>query len=413
MATVPEQVTLERRRPLECDALFEGFYRGYRADVYEFSLRLVGRREDAEDVTLAFLNAYRALARGNAPRTPRAWLLTIARNVCMRRFRQQQRRPREVQLDPEIFEARANDDGATTDDVRSALQTLTSQERSALLLREFQELSYAEIASRLGLSISAVETLLFRARRSLREELERTGVTPSVPSRKRRTLGGLLPWPPSLDRLFGWFGSLGGGGLSAKASAITVAALIAGGAVVGTGVPPFGSSRARGLPSEPTRSTLLPSSELSTARDSSGRPSTRAPRAAADSQALLVAPRTETAGTSSVGVADPAETGGSPGSTAGHSTTASREAPPSVATPSPSLELPPPELEPPSLPPAPSVPEPPALEPPVLEPPALPAPPELDPPELEPPALPPPPELDPPELEPPALPPLPPAPPLP
>src|SRR5688500_204811 len=101
MAAAPQVVVRAQKRPLECDELFEDLYRGYRADVYEFSLRLVGKREDAEDVTqVAFLNAYRALTRGNAPRKPRSWLLAIAHNVCMRHFRRQRRRPREVQLDP-------------------------------------------------------------------------------------------------------------------------------------------------------------------------------------------------------------------------------------------------------------------------------------------------------------------------
>lgn len=422
MAAAPENVALARRRSLECDGLFEGLYRGYRADVYEFSLRLVGKREDAEDVTqVAFLNAYRALARGNAPRKPRAWLLAIAHNVCMRHFRLQQRRPREVQLDPEIFESRGRGSGPTAADVRSALQTLGSRERSALVLREFQGLSCAEIAARLGLTVSAVESLLFRARRSLREELEKAEITPSVPARRRRTLGGLLPWPPSLEKLFSWLASLGRGGLGAKAAGVAAATVIGAGAVVGTGVVPTGKSPASEPPSEPTSRTLLPSLELAMTRDSSGRASTRAWRAVADSQAPLVVSGTETAEASSAGVTAPAETGASPGSTAGLHT-ASQDAPRSFATPSPSLEFALPELEPPSLPPAPSLPEPPPLEPPDLPPPPelplppVPEPPTLEPPSLpapppEPPELPPPPELPlPPPPEPPELPPPPPLP---
>jgi RNA polymerase sigma factor (sigma-70 family) len=421
MAPALGQTTLERRPSFDSDRLCEDLYRDYRTEVYRYTLRLVGQREDAEDVTqVAFLNAYRALARGNAPTKPRAWLLAIAHNVCMKRFRQRQRRPREVRLDTEAFASRAGDSGPTAHDIRSALQALGAQERSALLLREFQELSYGEIASRLGLSISAVETLLFRARRSLREQLETADITPSVAAGRPRTLGGILPWPPSLEKLFSWLASLGRGGLSAKAAGVTAAAVIGTGAVVGTGIVPTGPSPARGQPSEPASGTVLSTDELANSRHSAGRPRAAAPQSVADSQAPLLVPRTAAAGVLSAGGAVPSETG----STAGQSPTASQEAPPSVATPSPSLELPPPELEPPSLPPAPSVPEPPTLEPPVLppppeldppelEPPALPPQPELDPPELEPPALPPQPELDPPEPEPPALPPLPPVPPLP
>jgi RNA polymerase sigma factor (sigma-70 family) len=413
MAAAPENDALARERSLECDGLFEGLYRGYRADVYEFSLRLVGKREDAEDVTqVAFLNAYRALARGNAPRKPRAWLFAIAHNVCMRHFRLQQRRPREVQLDPEVFESRGHGSGPTADDIRSALQALRSQERSALFLREFQGLSCAEIAARLGLSVSAVESSLFRARRTLREELETADIRPSVPARRRRTLGGLLPWPPGLEKLFSWLASLGRGGLAAKAAGVSAAAVMGTAAVVGTGVVSIGNSPARELPSEPARSTLLPSLELATARNPGRRPSTRASRVVA-AQAPLVVPGTETAEASSAGGAVPAEIGATPDSTAGQSLTAS-QAPPSPATLSPPLELPPPELEPPSLPSAPPVPEASVPEPPPLEAPELPPPPELEPPALEPPALEPPalepPSLEPPALEPPSLPPAPPVP---
>ncbi|MGH3052942.1 MAG: RNA polymerase sigma factor, partial [Gaiellaceae bacterium] len=57
------------------DRSFEHLYRRHRRDVYGFALRAVRDPDEAEDVTqAAFLNAYRALHRGDHPQKPRAWL---------------------------------------------------------------------------------------------------------------------------------------------------------------------------------------------------------------------------------------------------------------------------------------------------------------------------------------------------
>jgi len=385
-----------------CDRLFENLYRRYEGDVYRLALQLVGQREDAEDVTqVAFLDAYRALARGNPPRTPRPWLFAIARNVCARRFRAQQRRPREVQLDPEIFEARADGNGAIVEELRSALQRLSFEQRSALVLREFQGLCYADIATRLELSVPAVETLLFRARRALRDELEKADVTPSVPARraerKRKVLAGLLSWPVGMEKLLSWlgtlgrggFGSLGRGGLGLKAAGITAASVI-GTVAVGTGVVPLVPSPAGELPPAGAHSTpAAPTARLASAPGSAGRPSPAAELEAPSRPApSLPPPVLEAPSKPTPPVPEPSQPEPS-------LLKSSMLQPPSV--PAPSL-LEPPALEPPSVP-APSLPEPPALEPP-----SLPAPPLPEPPELAPPLLPEPPSL------PPSLPPLPPPP---
>lgn len=396
MTAAPEQ-----RQTLACDRLFESLYRSYEGDVYRFALQLVGRREDAEDVTqVAFLDAYRALTRGNRPRTPRPWLFAIARNVCWRRFRAQQRRPREVQLDPEIFEARADGDGMIVEELRSALHSLSFEQRSALVLREFQGLTYADIAARLELSAPAVETLLFRARRALREELEKAGVTPSVPARRRRVIGGLVPWPASLEKLFRWLDALIRGGVGSKAAGITAAAVLGTTTVIGTGVVPFGRTPAGKLPPASVPSTLIaPAPGLAMAPGSAGRASSQAlPAVDTSSGAHVERDVPEAAQVASAAVANPApDAGAAPGSTEREPPASHDTQLPSLATPSPPKELTPPELEAPSLPPAPS-------EPPELEPPSLPAPPLPEAPELDPPSLPAPPPPEPPELAPPPLP---------
>jgi RNA polymerase sigma-70 factor (ECF subfamily) len=157
--------------PEETAGAFESLYRRHRSDVYRFVLRDLRNPDDAEDVTqTAFLNAYRALQHGDRPEKPRAWLLTIAQNVAKRRFRARSARPQEVELDPDAFEAPPRE-GPSAEDIRTALARLRPNHRAVIVLREIGGLSYAEIAETLDVSVSAVETLLFRARRALREEL--------------------------------------------------------------------------------------------------------------------------------------------------------------------------------------------------------------------------------------------------
>ena len=85
---------------VDSDRSFERIYRRHRREVYGSVLRDVRDPDEAEDVTqAAFLNAFRALRRGDRPETPRAWLLTIARNVVRRRARLRAERPQEVELD--------------------------------------------------------------------------------------------------------------------------------------------------------------------------------------------------------------------------------------------------------------------------------------------------------------------------
>src|SRR3990170_3367111 len=153
----------------------DDLYRRHVSEVYRYALAVLGNHADAEDVTqTTFLNAYRSLEQGVRPRKPSNWLLTIASNAIKQRFRQEQARPREVELDREPAGTRAEDqdDGPTVGELLAALARIPPQQRQAIVLREFEGRSYKEIAEILGVTTSALETLLFRARRSLTEELE-------------------------------------------------------------------------------------------------------------------------------------------------------------------------------------------------------------------------------------------------
>jgi RNA polymerase sigma factor (sigma-70 family) len=153
---------------------FERVYKTHARDVYRYALAVLGNQADAEDVTqTTFLNAYRAFERGERPRAPRNWLIAIAHNVCRQRFRQAARRPNEVAFEEDLAEAIVpSEDAPTAADLQRALGQLAFNQRAALVMRELEGRSYAEIAEALELSVSAVETLIFRARRALREQLE-------------------------------------------------------------------------------------------------------------------------------------------------------------------------------------------------------------------------------------------------
>src|SRR5204862_2869353 len=101
------------------------------------------------------------------------WLIKIAHNVCRQRFRDSTRRPREVAFDDSLPAATTESaDVPTAPEIRRALGFLAFNQRAALVMRELEGRSYAEIADVLDVSLSAVEALIFRARRALREHLE-------------------------------------------------------------------------------------------------------------------------------------------------------------------------------------------------------------------------------------------------
>jgi RNA polymerase sigma-70 factor, ECF subfamily len=177
-------------------------YEHHHGRILAFCLRRLRNREEAEDAAQqTFLKAFGAMRGGFRPAVERAWLYRIAENVCADRGRANGRRVRHEAADGaavlELIPAR---DSRSIEGLDEALAELTPAQRQALLLREWQGLSYREIATELELSQSAVETLLFRARRSLAKRLE------AVP---------LIPWLKSM--LFG-----AGGAKTVAAVAVTV-----------------------------------------------------------------------------------------------------------------------------------------------------------------------------------------------
>ena len=118
------------------------------------------------------------------PEAEAAWLFTIARNVCLSRRRSTWRRGRiEAAADFELVQELTPAPAGRGDELmglQDVLEQMPESQRRAILLREWQGLSYREIAAELERSQGAVETLIFRARRSLSQGLE------APPQSKRR-----------------------------------------------------------------------------------------------------------------------------------------------------------------------------------------------------------------------------------
>jgi RNA polymerase sigma-70 factor (ECF subfamily) len=207
--------SLLRLRP-SADKALEQLYKRHARDVYQYALALLTNPADAEDVTqTTFLNAYRALQRGDRPHRPHNWLIAIAHNVCRMRWRQAGHRPREVSFDDAPEPVAPEHDRPSIDDVLRALSRLSFNQRSALVMRELEGRSCREIAEMLGLSVSAVEALLFRARRRLQIERKALGVL------------GTAPLPGQLASALGLGGGGGGGGAVATGlAAITSDAVL-------------------------------------------------------------------------------------------------------------------------------------------------------------------------------------------
>jgi RNA polymerase sigma factor (sigma-70 family) len=153
------------------------------------------------------LQAFGSLRRGTKPAAEAGWLLKIAQNVCIARWRDGRRaRAAELPGDPAFLEAVApsrEEDALAPHGLIEAVAALPELQRRAILLREWQGLSYREIADELGVSVAAVETMIFRARRRLADSL-----------RERAAVGAHAPWLKSV---------LGGGAAAGKLAAATTA----------------------------------------------------------------------------------------------------------------------------------------------------------------------------------------------
>lgn len=168
--------------PAACDALA----RRYRAAAYLLALQMLGNRDDAMDVAQdAMLRFFSTLRSFDSARRIQPWLFTIVRNQVRDLWRQRRRRPAEAggesvalveqlaapQPSPEADVHRRE----AQERVWRALAALPVDKREIIVLRDFHDLSYRDIAQVLDVPIGTVMSRLHGARRQLRTRLEEGG----------------------------------------------------------------------------------------------------------------------------------------------------------------------------------------------------------------------------------------------
>jgi RNA polymerase sigma-70 factor (ECF subfamily) len=173
-----DEADLVRRAKAGDGRAFDGLIGSYVQVVYNLSLRMVGNREDARDLTqCVFLKAWRGLGRFDDHKRFFSWLYRIALNESLNLLRG--RRPveklNERFKDPspspdEQFALRERDEA-----LQAALMDLEEGHRQLIVLHHFAELSYAELGQLLDLPERMVKSRLFTARRMLGRILKRRG----------------------------------------------------------------------------------------------------------------------------------------------------------------------------------------------------------------------------------------------
>jgi RNA polymerase sigma factor (sigma-70 family) len=153
---------------------FETLVDRYQGRLLGFCRQMLGSTEDAEDVLQeVFVNAYRAMLADEREINLRPWLYRIARNRCLNHLRKPRADAQEsMDMVPAVEASSTAERVHNREEFRQLLtdvNRLPETQRSALLLREMDALSYEEIAQAMDTSVPSVKSLLVRARISLAE----------------------------------------------------------------------------------------------------------------------------------------------------------------------------------------------------------------------------------------------------
>ncbi len=169
--------------------LFGELVTKHQSKVFHTALGLLHSRHDAEDITQdVFLEAFRALATFRSDAKLSTWLyrITVNRSINLLKKRN---RSSFIQSFDQLFSSTAKDAEQVNDEtpstqefmeetqkfelLRKTIDKLPENQRIAFTLNKYEELSYAEIAEIMNVSLSAVESLIFRARKSIISRIEK------------------------------------------------------------------------------------------------------------------------------------------------------------------------------------------------------------------------------------------------
>jgi len=151
----------------------------FRAQVFGLCYRMLGHRQDAEDVTQeSFVRALRSLKSWDQEREFLPWLLAIAGNRCRTLLSTRSRRPRPTALVDHLSDRSHQQAGGENlaEEVQLALARIREEYRQAFLLFHQHQMSYAEIGAAMACPLGTVKTWVHRARRELIEQLSQRGV---------------------------------------------------------------------------------------------------------------------------------------------------------------------------------------------------------------------------------------------
>src|SRR5215831_772184 len=169
--TTDEALMLEFQRGSR--AAFEELFERFHGPLYGFFRRRVQSSERAEDLAQeTFLALIRATVRYEPRALVRTYLYGIALKLSAEERRRQAKDPPAPEESSEQADPASNDASETVLWVRQALEKLDSTEREILMLREYEQLSYGEIAQLLRIPINTVRSRLFRARMALKSCLQ-------------------------------------------------------------------------------------------------------------------------------------------------------------------------------------------------------------------------------------------------
>jgi RNA polymerase sigma-70 factor (ECF subfamily) len=181
----PGEIEALIQRCLEGDELaWDAIVRRYRRKVFGVAYKFVGRHEEAEDLTQeVFVKIFKSLATFDRRANFQTWLISISRNVCIDHYRRvrQERLTLDRQVDPNELSPVSQDPGPAAaieqqdrvELLREALAALPESLRTAVLMRDLQELTYQEIADRLRLPEGTVKSRINRGRTELAKQIRK------------------------------------------------------------------------------------------------------------------------------------------------------------------------------------------------------------------------------------------------
>jgi RNA polymerase sigma-70 factor, ECF subfamily len=202
LVKTPESELCMRLGPVNGQPQERFDFNEYLDGLYGYAMVLSRNSAEAEDlVQETCLRALRAVDRLRAEGSVKSWLFTILRNIWLNELRQRRTVPDLVELDADengVFEpADATQDPHTDyiskverEQVRAAIQQLPLEFREIIVLREYEELSYQEIAALLNCPPGTVMSRLARARSKLRELLTQGPMATGLPEKESHETGG-------------------------------------------------------------------------------------------------------------------------------------------------------------------------------------------------------------------------------